>query len=291
METVPLPIGRLMMNLSVLQIYKYAKEADIILTNTFNACLPSFIAAKLAKKPVVCLVHGVYGRAWTEMRGPIIGNLFRIIERIQVSRNYNKIIFLAAYAHGTGMRVGVNKNNSVVVNPGAVKEFKFKQKEKEPFVLFVGRLSRQKNLDLLLDVAAELDSIKFVLVGKGEEMERLKKRATNNVEFLGFVSDSDLKDLYERAAVFFLPSLTEGFGFVILEAMSAGCAVVSTVPLGYAGYTGNGLEFFKKSIHKLIMDKDIVKRFGAINREAVKKFNWKDYQKKLDSILTSFHKA
>ena len=83
----------------------------------------------------------------------------------------------------------------------------------------------------MIRTAQELPDIKFMIVGKGREMNRLKSIAPKNVKFLGFVPEKRLIDLYSRALVFCLPSIGETFGFVQLEAMASGCAIVSTIPL------------------------------------------------------------
>ena len=84
--TVRLPIHRYLMNLAFPWIYRYAKKADLIQTNSYNACFPSLLAGKLLKKPVVCLVHSIWRDKWLEMRGILGGNISRLVEKIQLSQ-------------------------------------------------------------------------------------------------------------------------------------------------------------------------------------------------------------
>ena len=54
--TIRLPINRYLMNLALYSIYKHSKDCDLIHTNNYNACFPSYVAAKLLKKPIVSAV-------------------------------------------------------------------------------------------------------------------------------------------------------------------------------------------------------------------------------------------
>lgn len=100
---------------------------------------------------------------------------------------------------------------------------------------YVGRLVREKGLDVLLraapGVVKQVPNTEFVFVGEGPERETLQLLATslglqNHVSFLG--SRSDLPDLYASFDIFVLPSLGEGMPLVVLEAMAAGRPVVAT---------------------------------------------------------------
>lgn len=98
----------------------------------------------------------------------------------------------------------------------------------ERFVLFVGTLEPRKNLDRLAAAIARLDEpIALVVAGAAGWGDT---PATHDVDcrFLGFVPPADLAPLYAAASVFAYPSLQEGFGLPVLEAMSQGAAVVTS---------------------------------------------------------------
>jgi glycosyltransferase involved in cell wall biosynthesis len=106
-----------------------------------------------------------------------------------------------------------------------------------PFVLGVGTLEPRKNLVALIDAWAGLGTdAELVLVGPpGWEMEEIVRRArAAHVRLLGFVSDADLAALYAMCELFCYPSLYEGFGLPVLEAMAGGapvvCANTSSLP-------------------------------------------------------------
>lgn len=101
------------------------------------------------------------------------------------------------------------------------------------FLLAVGTIEPRKNLGLLLDSLAILDRPPLlVVVGKpGWKSARLLSRmrlleAGGRLKLLGFVGDSDLSALYRTAELLVCPSLYEGFGLPVLEAMAHGCPVV-----------------------------------------------------------------
>jgi glycosyltransferase involved in cell wall biosynthesis len=104
-----------------------------------------------------------------------------------------------------------------------------------PFLLFVGRRRRHKNFDLLLRAFAcwpRKRDFDLVAVGPewsaGEKGTLLGLGLTDSVRSLQGVGDEALCVLYNRAAAFVYPSLCEGFGVPILEAMACGCPVVAS---------------------------------------------------------------
>ena len=103
-------------------------------------------------------------------------------------------------------------------------------------VLCVGRFYRRKRVNLLLDAAAELRSsipgLEVRIVGNGPCNSAWRARAAfhrleDTVTWLGDISRAELAAEYNRADVFCLPSVQEGFGIVLLEAMAAGKAIVA----------------------------------------------------------------
>jgi glycosyltransferase involved in cell wall biosynthesis len=114
-------------------------------------------------------------------------------------------------------------------------------KEKDRILLFVGRLGKEKNIDFLLKVFANVLSqeknVKFVIVGGGPERENLEKscdelKIRDHVIFTGGLSREKVLDIYKQSDLFIFASYTETQGLVILEAMSAETPVVA---LGKAG--------------------------------------------------------
>lgn len=107
----------------------------------------------------------------------------------------------------------------------------------EPFVLAVGKISPRKNINVIIEAIARIkNSITHSLVvvgGNGWEYKSVKEFVKkegleDRVHFLGYVTDEELHFLYKQASVFVYPSLFEGFGLTILEAMASGCPVITS---------------------------------------------------------------
>jgi glycosyltransferase involved in cell wall biosynthesis len=103
----------------------------------------------------------------------------------------------------------------------------------ERLLLFVGRLGREKNVELLLDALTMTKvSARLVIAGDGPERDALEARATElnvseRVRFLGEVGREELPDLYASVDAFVFPSVSETQGLVLVEAMAAGTAVIA----------------------------------------------------------------
>lgn len=103
-------------------------------------------------------------------------------------------------------------------------------------LLYVGPLMERKGLRYLIrampDILNDHPNTGLVLVGGGDNdsLEQLAERmgVRDNIRFEGFVPEDDLPDYYRAADVFVFPSLLEGFGMVLVEAMASGLPVVST---------------------------------------------------------------
>jgi alpha-1,3-rhamnosyl/mannosyltransferase len=106
-----------------------------------------------------------------------------------------------------------------------------------PYLLFVGTIEPRKNVDLLLNAYQGLapsirEEFELVLAGppgwaQRATMARLQQRAPG-VRYLGYVAEQDLAGLFAGAAAFVYPSLYEGFGFPVAQAMAAGTPVITS---------------------------------------------------------------
>jgi glycosyltransferase involved in cell wall biosynthesis len=106
-----------------------------------------------------------------------------------------------------------------------------------PFVLAAGAISPRKNLNSVIKAFEKLkqeSDLHLVVVGgqgwgnTGVEALVEQLQLKDRVHFLGYVTDAQLRALYCKAAVFVYPSLFEGFGLTVLEAMASGCPVITS---------------------------------------------------------------
>jgi alpha-1,3-rhamnosyl/mannosyltransferase len=172
---------------------------------------------------------------------------------------------------------------------------------REPMILFVGALQRRKNVGRLIEAFEQVASgWKLTLAGSfgfgaEEILERIKhspRRA--DVQLLGYVPDRTLEDLYQRASVFAFPSLDEGFGMPVLDAMARGVPVltsnVSALPevAGDAALLADPLDAasIAGGLEKLINDRALreqliqkgLKHSHSFAWETAVKDTWKVYQ-------------
>ncbi|NBU98370.1 MAG: glycosyltransferase [Spirochaetia bacterium] len=95
-------------------------------------------------------------------------------------------------------------------------------------IIYVGRVAPEKGLDNLFSLFLLLKDYKLTVIGDGPELPRLKNLFENNpnIEFLGFVSHDKLTPYYQRADFHLVSSLSETFGFTLIESMACGTPVI-----------------------------------------------------------------
>jgi L-malate glycosyltransferase len=143
----------------------------------------------------------------------------------------------------------------------------------EYIVFFAGKLTPFKGVDTLLKAAQCYESLAgreiiTLIAGDGEEMEKLselhKALGLKNTFFLGNQNQDILRQLYNAADVFVMPSRNEPFGLVALEAMACGLPVVAS--------NGGGLpEFINSDVGTLVSPDDVEEFCGAILEELAKR--------------------
>jgi glycosyltransferase involved in cell wall biosynthesis len=106
---------------------------------------------------------------------------------------------------------------------------------REPIVLSVGAIQRRKNILRLIEAFEQLPpEWKLLLAGSfGFDSEAARERIErsprkDDIQVLGYVTDSELEDLYRRASILAFPSLDEGFGMPVLDAMARGVPVLTS---------------------------------------------------------------
>lgn len=285
--------NRYLMNFFARQIEVAAKDFDLIQTSSGNLCIPSWLAAKKLRKPVICLIHHAFGKYWRDVRGPALGIIFEAAERFFLSRDFDYVIVQNKSTEKLLRQI--NKKSKIVFLPSGISSFAdLKPKRKERYVFFPGthnmtkEILRVKGFNCLLDAAKKLPEIKFLAAGGGYSDE-IKKSAPQNVEFVGHKTGKTFFELYNRALVYCLPSLAEGFSRTTSEAMAAGCAIVSTIDLDQegkiiepknAGQIAERIKFYFENPKIAIAE-------GRKNSIIAKKYSWKKFIYGMEKIYFS----
>jgi glycosyltransferase involved in cell wall biosynthesis len=161
--------------------------------------------------------------------------------------------------------------------------------EREPMILSVGAIQRRKNTVRLVEAFEQLGSgWKLVLAGASgfdsqEALDRIERSPRKaDIQVLGFVPDSQLEELYRRAAIFAFPSLDEGFGMPVLDAMARGVPVltsnVSAMP-EVAGDAGllvdpHDVTAIAEGLRRLITDTALREQLTRAGLARVQEFSW-----------------
>ncbi len=175
----------------------------------------------------------------------------------------------------------------------------------QPFVLFVGTIQPRKNLIRLIDAVSKIDNLTLVVVGKHKGEGRAgwmfedilnhpkKIGAEEKVKFTGFVPTTELLILLKQTICLVQPSLWEGFGIPVVEAMACGTPVVvsntSSLPevAGSAGLVvdPNSTDQIEQAIRVLLADKKLREKKAKLGIIQAKKFSW---EKMASTVIKTF---
>lgn len=168
----------------------------------------------------------------------------------------------------------------------------------KPFILTVGKIEPRKNLKRLIQAFQQLNNntIDLVIVGpKGwEQFSNLAIEQYSNIHLLGYIEDNELFALYSSCLFFVYPSIWEGFGYPIVEAMRLGAPVTTSNNSSLKEIAEDSALFFdpfdtneiKKSLEKMINDKLLREKLSQKGKERGKFFTWENYYNKFIKVLT-----
>jgi glycosyltransferase involved in cell wall biosynthesis len=193
-----------------------------------------FAARVLRGLPYIAHVHLDVGPS-----GPA-GALLRVYKPLILAPVLRKadrvVVFTEEQRSALSAKYRIDPERVVVIPNGVEDAFYYPDErvpQAKPRLLFVGRLSNQKNLPLLLHALAGVsDRFETTIVGDGELEAQLKELSVGlnlqNVRFYGRADGDELRNLYRNADIFVLPSEREGMPLVLLEALAMGLPVVAT---------------------------------------------------------------
>jgi glycosyltransferase involved in cell wall biosynthesis len=197
----------------------------------------NFLAPIAEDRPYVVTIHDM-GLEVLRNCHPMAKRIYtrRLIPR--VARNARLILANSEYSKWEVVRhLGIAEERIRVTPLAASPEFRpVPSKHTTPYFLFVGNVEPRKNLERLIEAFARMPDKEHELVIVGNSWYRatdVEKKARSmglngRVKFCGYVARQDLPALYSGATAFVYPSLLEGFGLPVVEAMACGTPVITS---------------------------------------------------------------
>ena len=209
--------------------------ADLVISSS-HCAVKSIIVPERAVH--VCYCHSPMRYAWDQFEeyfgparvGPAMSRLVRpVMRRIarwdQVTADrVDRFLANSRYVAGRIARY-YNRRSSIVYPPVDTEYYTPENRDKSPSFLIVSALVPYKRLDVAIDACHRLQ-VPLRIVGTGPERDRLERRAGGGVEFLGWRTDHQIRELYRSSRATLLPG-TEDFGIVPVESQACGTPVVA----------------------------------------------------------------
>ena len=168
------------------------------------------------------------------------------------------------------------------------------------YILYVGSLEPRKNVERLVQAwnrLTDIRDVQLVLAGRpgGASAPPFVARPHWRVRMLGFVPDEDLPALYAGALFFVMPSLYEGFGLSVLEAMACGAPVIASQAGALPEVTGQAalqvdptsVEGMTEAIRSLLLDGELREELRQKGLERAGQFSWERAARQVRDILSA----
>src|ERR1017187_8539903 len=217
----------------------------------------------------------------------------------EILRRADALIAVSASTKSDAVRVlGLRPEKISVIHSGiaapffdpgaeAIDAVRARYSLKRPFVLFIGTIEPRKNIDLLLDAFEALPASlrqEFDLVVAGPMGWASAETAARvrTVRYLGYIPEPDIAPLTAAATVFAYPSLYEGFGFPVAQAMAAGTPVIASNVSSLPEITGDAallidprsLAELRDGLSRLLLSPTLRAELAAKGRPHARAFRW-----------------
>lgn len=238
--------------------------------------LAGVIISKVLKKELIVEVHGDW-----EQRLPWFKGFLSFLAKISL-RNADKVRVISSFTKEKAKNIAPDKPYFVFPTFTEIDSFLNEKDIKfEKFILFVGNLQKIKGIKYLIEAFSKIEKtfpeFKLVIVGEGPELNNLEHR--DKVEFKGSLSLQETKNIMKNCFCLVLPSLTEGLGRVLMEAMALSKPVIGSniggIPdlikdkqNGFLFEPGNSDEIAEK-LEALLTDKELARKMGEKGRQMV----------------------
>ncbi len=304
-----------------LRLLKWVKNInpDIIHVHTpATIGLMGIYVAKLLLKPVVATYHTLmeeyfklYFLPKKKLGKKYLEKLSKKFIKKYTAFFYNKadIVTVPSTAIKKHLLANGVTKPIIVLPTGVDTDFFFPRgKKRENLVLWVGRLGKEKSLEVLLKAFKKVQEknkkAKLILIGDGPERRNLEELAAElkiNADFKGYLPREKLPFYYSSATVFVSPSTTETQGLTILESFSCACPVVVANSLGFKDFIKHGengffakpksTEDFAEKIGKIITNPKLRERLSKKAKETAKNFSISKQARKMENLYFKLIKS
>lgn len=215
------------------------QDFDVVEGTNFLSYPPAWKVGEYLDVPRVITYHDVWVNRWIKNIG-IAGIVGEMLERYALSKDWDLVFANSDYTKSNLEKVGVNSSIVVVPNGVDIERYRSIEVDKfeEPTICTISRLVKYKRVDDLIRavnlIREDIPDVKLKIIGSGPEEGNLRRFVKElgleeNVEFLGFIEDhNDVIRVLKASHVFALPSVVEGFGMVVIEALAAGIPYVAS---------------------------------------------------------------
>ncbi len=222
-----------------------------------------------------------------------------IIEHLDIPEEKIRIIY-------PGINHGLYSNIDSI-DSETKRQIKGKYNLPDKYILYLGTIEPRKNIAKIFEAYSQLNKDikkehKLVIAGgkgwKCDDILNIPKKLgfSEDIIFTGYVNEEDKPIIYSMAEVFIFPSLYEGFGMPVLEAMAAGIPVITSNCSSLPEAGGDAAIYVNpkdsssitQNIEKIILEDDFKKEKINLGQQHIKNFNWKKSAEKMMNIYNEF---
>ncbi len=257
---------------------------------------------KLKNAKLVLVIHDlIFLRSWQELPPSVsvyqtLGRIYRRWNVSRVIRNADVLLTVSEYTKHEVIKAFGISEDLIKVIPNSISKSWLSDsflpiEKREPYLFSVAGNAPSKNVERLLQAFALAkktlpENVRLKIAGINKPFHAVfykiaeKEGVHNYVDFLGFVSEAELRTLYKNSRCFIFASLFEGFGIPLIEAMASGVPVASSNSTSLPEVVGDAALLFdplelheiSAAIIKIMQDENLSEKMIIKGRERVEKF-------------------
>jgi glycosyltransferase involved in cell wall biosynthesis len=225
----------------------------------------------------------------------LVRRVKRVLTVSEHSKRHIQTLFKLPAKKVVSIQAGVNGKNFHPATKPEITRVRQHYGLPEKYLLFLGTLEPRKNLVRLYEVwklaQPEQRGVELVIAGSpAPQFAPVHSQPSpHGMRYLGYIPESDLAALYSGASAYLLPSMSEGFGLTVLEAMACGTPVIAACAgalpetIGPAGLLLDPLDIagWARAISNLLRDEDCWQDYRQRGLERARQFTWEGTARKV----------